>query len=233
MFLLSQKNNHFPDVNLADEDGLLAVGGDLSPARLLLAYALGIFPWYDEQSMILWWSPDPRCVLYTQEFHLPTSLKRKIKAKTFELRIDTAFNQVVAHCAVSPRPGQEGTWIVPAMREAYGKLHQLGFAHSIEVWADNRLCGGIYGVSLGKAFFGESMFYLVPDASKIAMYWLMELMKELDFKFLDCQQKSENVTRFGAREIPRQQFIAELNIALESETLRGSWQEKAALLVKD
>lgn len=224
MFLLPPDKPSFPPPDMADESGILAIGGDLSPERLLTAYALGIFPWYDQDSPILWWSPNPRCVLYPAEFHLPSSLRRVINSGQFEIRLDTAFSRVIEACANSPRPGQLGTWIVPPMRKAYTLLNTLGFAHSIEVWQDGELCGGLYGVSLGRAFFGESMFYTVPNASKVAMFYLISLLKEWDFHFLDCQQTSANVLRFGAKEISRKQFLHELHLALECETLRGSWR---------
>ncbi|SHN51040.1 leucyl/phenylalanyl-tRNA--protein transferase [Desulfovibrio litoralis] len=223
MFLLSRNTVDFPDPALADEDGILAVGGDLTPVRLLTAYSLGIFPWYNEDSPILWWHPDPRCVLFLNEFHLPKSLKKVINAGTFELRIDTAFEAVIKSCANSFRPNQEGTWLTQEMQQAYLHLHKLGFAHSIESWQNNKLCGGVYGVALGNIFFGESMFYKEPNASKIAFYGLVTLLKKLNFRLLDCQQRSENVLRFGAREISRQAFMQELSKNMLEETLRGNW----------
>jgi leucyl/phenylalanyl-tRNA--protein transferase len=212
----------FPRPELA-EDGLLAVGGDLSPERLLLAYSLGIFPWYDEGQPILWHSPDPRAVLPAAELHVPRRLERTLRAGRFRVTFDAAFAGVVDACAVAPRPGQRGTWITREMRRAYKRLHRAGYAHSAEAWLGDRLAGGIYGVSLGGAFFGESMFARVPDASKVALVTLVRAAARRGIGLLDCQVASEHMARFGARDWPRATFLAALGEALALPTRRGSW----------
>lgn len=171
----------FPDPEYADPDGLLAVGGDLSPMRLLNAYSNGIFPWYAEGSPILWWSTNPRLVLIPDEFHIPRSLRRVLNKGTFSFTMDTDFSAVINQCACCPRPEQDGTWIVDEMVEAYTALHELGYAHSVEAWQDGELVGGLYGVSLGSIFFGESMFYRVPDASKAAFAVFVEQVRKWGF----------------------------------------------------
>jgi leucyl/phenylalanyl-tRNA--protein transferase len=214
----------FPDPGLADPDGLLAVGGDLSPERLVRAYADGIFPWFSEETPILWWSPDPRMVLIPGEMHVPRSLRRTIRAGAFEVRTDTAFGEVIRRCADKERPGQDGTWITGKMVDAYERLHGLGFAHSIEAWRGGELAGGLYGVSLGAAFFGESMFADRPDASKVAFATSVEWLRDRGVELVDCQVDTEHLRRFGAREIPRSEFLARLRNALASPTLRGPWR---------
>lgn len=212
----------FPDPDLAEADGLLAVGGDLSPARLLLAYSIGVFPWFNEGDPILWWSPDPRCVVLRGEEHIPRSTLRKFKRGDFEIRFDTAFEAVMRACA-EPRAGQEGTWISEAMVEAYAALHQAGYAHSIEAWQKDRLVGGLYGVSLGAAFFGESMFTRVPDASKAAFAALCEKAWGWGFHFIDAQVPTEHLARLGARKVGRGEFRAWLRNAMEGTTQVGIW----------
>jgi len=214
----------FPDPELAEPDGLLAVGGDLSPDRLLRAYADGIFPWYSEETPILWWSPEPRMVLLPAEFHVPRSLRRSMRGGAFEVRADTAFGEVIRRCAGKDRPGQDGTWITPEMVLAYERLHALGFAHSFEAWEEGELTGGLYGVSLGAAFFGESMFADRPDASKVAFASSVEWLRGRGFELVDCQVDTEHLRRFGAREIPRAEFLARLRNALASPTVRGRWK---------
>jgi leucyl/phenylalanyl-tRNA--protein transferase len=214
----------FPDPELAEPDGLLAVGGDLSPDRLLRAYADGIFPWYSEETPILWWSPEPRMVLLPAEFHVPRSLRRTIRSGAFEARADTAFGEVIRRCADKDRPGQDGTWITPEMILAYERLHDLGFAHSFEAWEGGELAGGLYGVSLGAAFFGESMFADRPDASKVAFATSVEWLRGRGFELIDCQVDTEHLRRFGAREIPRAEFLARLRNAMSSATVRGKWK---------
>lgn len=213
----------FPDPEEADPDGLLAVGGDLSPQRLLTAYANGIFPWYAEGSPILWWSTNPRLVLLPDEFHIPRSLRRVLNRGVFTITLDAAFRRVIEGCAAMPRPEQDGTWIVEEMREAYILLHELGYAHSVEAWQDGELVGGAYGVSLGTGFFGESMFYLVPDASKAAFAMLVKQLKEWNFRFIDCQQTTRHLLRFGARELQRFRFMALLHEAMDMPTREGKW----------
>ena len=213
----------FPDPALAEPDGLLAVGGDLSPERLLAAYAAGIFPWFSRGNPILWWSPDPRLVLRPGWLHVPRSLERTLRRGRFLLRCDNAFGEVIRSCAEAPRPGQRGTWIVPRMIAAYRRLHALGLAHSFEAWEGNDLAGGLYGVSLGGAFFGESMFARSPDASKVAFVASVRWLSERGIDLVDCQVRTEHLARFGAREIPRPRFLADLESALQKPTLRGAW----------
>lgn len=214
----------FPPPHLA-EDGLLAVGGDLSAERLLLAYSAGIFPWYSEEDPLLWWSPDPRMVLYPEHFHISRSLRRVMKKGTFRFSLDTAFDQVIAACSETPRPGQDGTWIVPEMIAAYGDLHERGFAHSIECWdaESGALVGGLYGLSLGAAFFGESMFSWVPNASKATMATLSAVCAANELKLIDCQLPTPHLLSLGAREIPRAQYLEELQEAMGAATLQGPW----------
>jgi leucyl/phenylalanyl-tRNA--protein transferase len=213
----------FPDPRDAEPDGLLAVGGDLSPARLVAAYARGIFPWYSSDSPILWWSPDPRLVLEPGSLHVSRSLERTLRRRTYEVRADTAFERVIRRCAERERPDQRGTWITPEMIDAYVELHRLGFAHSFESWQDGELAGGLYGVSLGAAFFGESMFADRPDASKVAFVAAVRWLAARGVGLVDCQVTTEHLVRFGAREIPREEFLSRVEDALESPTLRGRW----------
>ena len=214
----------FPDPDRAEPDGLLAVGGDLSPERLLAAYATGIFPWYGAESPILWWSPDPRLVLDPGKLHLPRSLGRTIRRGRYRVTADLAFARVIARCAEQARPGQRGTWITPEMRAAYSRLHRLGFAHSFEAWEGEALAGGLYGVSLGAAFFGESMFADRPDASKVAFVKAVEWLASRGVNLIDCQVRTEHLLRFGAAELPRRTFLRRLEAALERPTLRGAWE---------
>lgn len=218
----------FPDPSEADPDGLLAVGGDLSPERLLAAYARGIFPWFDERSPILWWSPDPRLVLDPGALHVSRRLARTVRSGRFRVTADAAFEQVIRRCAVRPRRGQRGTWITRDMREAYVALHRLGFAHSFEAWEGEDLAGGLYGVSLGGAFFGESMFADRADASKVAFVRSVDWLRAHGIGLVDCQVRTEHLVSLGAREIPRPDFLARLAAALEARTLRGRWRLEAA-----
>lgn len=214
----------FPHPDLADEDGLLAVGGDLSPERLLLAYRHGIFPWYDETTPILWHSPDPRMVLEAGRIAVPRSLEKRLRRGDYALSLDTAFREVITACASVPRPGQDGTWIVPEMVEAYVELHRLGFAHSVEARRDGELLGGLYGVSLGGAFFGESMFAKGPDASKCAFVALVRQLPRWGIELVDCQVHTEHLDRFGAEEWPRGRYLAALSKALRKKDRRGPWR---------
>ncbi len=214
----------FPDPDFAEEDGLLAVGGDLSPARLLLAYGHGIFPWFNEGDPILWWSPDPRCVVLRGEEHIPRSTLRKLRRGDFEIRMDTAFEAVMRACAEAPREGQAGTWITASMVEAYAALHRAGYAHSVEAWQGGRLVGGVYGVSLGAAFFGESMFSGVPDASKAAFAALCAQAWAWGFAFIDAQVPTAHLARLGARNVSRDAFRRRLAEALEAPTRTGTWR---------
>ncbi|MFT3917620.1 MAG: leucyl/phenylalanyl-tRNA--protein transferase [Anaeromyxobacteraceae bacterium] len=213
----------FPDPSLAEPDGLLAVGGDLSPERLVAAYALGIFPWFSDGTPILWWSPDPRLVLLPPELHVPRSLARTLRRGTYTFTADRAFEEVMRRCAEVPRPGQDGTWITDGMVQAYVRLHRLGLAHSFEAWEGAALAGGLYGVSLGSAFFGESMFSARPDASKAAFVRSVEWLAARGVDLVDCQVRTDHLARFGARELPRPEFLERLAAALERPTLRGPW----------
>ena len=223
VYLLNPGDDDFPPVEESEPDGLLAVGGDLHPKRLLTAYSLGIFPWYSDGLPILWHSPDPRFVLKPAEIHVPRSLKKVIHRGTYEFRMDSAFDQVIAGCAEAERPGQRGTWITDEMREAYGELHRLGFAHSAESWRDGVLMGGLYGVALGSIFFGESMFSRAPDASKSAFAVLTARLRAWGFTLIDCQSHTEHLERFGAEFWPRAQFLAALRRGLDGPTRRGKW----------
>jgi leucyl/phenylalanyl-tRNA--protein transferase len=214
----------FPPPDYADPSGLLAVGGDLSCERLLEAYRLGIFPWYSDDQPILWWSPDPRLVLRLDEFKVSRSLRQTLKKDVFKVTFDRAFEEVIRGCASAPRQGQRGTWITKEMQEAYIELHGLGFAHSVETWWGEELAGGLYGVSLGKAFFGESMFHRRTDASKVALAVLVETLQTWGFHFIDAQMTTEHLLRFGAAEMPRRVFLKRLQSALRHPTKRGKWR---------
>ncbi len=211
----------FPSVENASKEGLVAIGGDLSPERLLLSYARGIFPWYSKNEPILWWSPDPRCILPLDGLIVPRRLQRKYKSNAFHCTINTDFASVIDHCACVPRPGQDGTWILPEMRQAYMRLHHLGFAHSVECWKGDALVGGVYGVALGKAFFGESMFHCMPDASKIALLYLVEQLQAHSFTLFDCQQETPHMLRMGAQSVSRRTFAVLLEKALQHEEAAG------------
>ncbi len=214
----------FPPPQAAGPDGLLAVGGDLEPERLLLAYSQGIFPWYDESLPILWHSPDPRMILLPRELHVSRSLARTLRRRTFALTLDAAFARVIQGCAETPRRGGEGTWITREMRAAYERLHALGFAHSAEAWCEGELAGGVYGVALGGCFFGESMFARRPDASKAALAILVRQLERWGFELFDCQLPTSHLARLGAREWPRSRFLRHLRRALARETRRGRWR---------
>ncbi len=214
----------FPPPDYADPSGLLAVGGDLSNERLLEAYRVGIFPWYSDDQPILWWSPDPRLILDLKDFKISRSLGKTLKKGVFQVTFDHAFEEVIQACAVVPREAQNGTWITAEMQEAYINLHGLGYAHSVETWFGGQLAGGLYGVSLGKCFFGESMFHLKTDASKVALATLVERLKRWDFHFIDSQMTTEHMVRLGAKELPRRIFLKRLQSALRHPTRRGRWR---------
>ncbi len=205
VFQLTEKIS-FPPPELAEENGLLAVGGDLSTKRLLLAYSKGIFPWYSAGEPILWWCPSPRLVIFPDEFKVPKRLARFIKQQKYEVTMDQAFQQVITACASAADRQEKGTWIDDDMIEAYSHLHEMGYAHSVECWMDDELVGGLYGIALGKIFFGESMFSRQSNASKIAFVSLAEKLMEKDFDLIDCQLKTEHLMQFGAREIPGAKF---------------------------
>ncbi len=210
---------NFPETSLAldDPDGLLAVGGDLSVPRLLEAYRRGIFPWYSENQPILWWSPSPRTILRPENLHLGRSNKKLLRQNPFTIRVDTAFHQVITHCSSINRPDQDGTWIMDETIEAYTALYAAGYAHSIEAWRDGNLVGGLYGVSLGKVFFGESMFSLESGASKVAFMHLVKTLKEWEYQLIDCQIHTDYLASFGAVEISRDTFELALREAVHQE----------------
>ena len=214
----------WPDVSKTAPDGILAFGGDLAPRRLIEAYRRGIFPWYSEGLPILWHSPDPRFVLVPSKLHVPKSLEKQIKRGHFEIRLDTAFEQVIDACARTRRPGQRGTWITREMRAAYVKMHSLGLAHSAEAWAEDTLVGGLYGVSLGGVFYGESMFAKAPDASKVAFVTLVRHLLDHGIELIDCQQETEHLARFGAEPWPRTRFVSTLSQLLAKPTYEGPWK---------
>ena len=214
----------FPHPSLADKSGLLAIGGDLNPHRLLLAYQFGIFPWYNQDEPILWWSPDPRCVLYPEELKVTKSMRNFMRKNTFRITLDQEFVKVIQACRLINRTGQSGTWITCDMEHAYIKLHKLGYAHSVEVWQNDQLVGGLYGIGLGKIFFGESMFSNLPNASKFGFIKFVQILKEMGFFLIDCQQDTSHLRSLGATTIPRESFLNALrkNIFLPSKI--GSWQ---------
>jgi len=212
---------YFPDVEhaLQEPDGLLAVGGDLQPERLLYAYRNGIFPWYGPDQPILWWSPDPRLLLYPEQLHVSHSLAKTLRQQRFRVTFDQAFDQVIQACA-APRPGQAGTWITPEMQTAYIEMHRLGHAHSVECWQQGRLVGGLYGLAMGRVFFGESMFSHMTDASKVGFVTLVRQLERWDYRLIDCQVYTGHLERLGARMIPRREFTR----LLEKETWQSANQ---------
>ncbi len=227
MFRLSANPSdlRFPPVDLSTPEGLLAVGGDLRPERLLEAYRHGIFPWYNDDQPILWWSPDPRTVLFPDKLHISRSLKRSLRPGLFSVSFDRCFHDVMQHCA-EPRPQypEGGTWITTEMFAAYGRLHELGYAHSVETWQGEHLVGGLYGVALGGAFFAESMFTRASDASKVALVSLVRQLQTWGFRLMDCQQSSSHILAFGAEAIPRHEFLDHLTVALALPDRRGRWK---------
>ena len=222
VFLLTDKIV-FPPPHLASGEGLLAIGGDLSRERLLLAYRMGIFPWFSDDEPILWWSPDPRLVLYPREIRISKTLKKIIRKGVFTVTVDSAFVRVINQCAQIRLENNQGTWIVEDMIDVYCKLHESGFAHSVEAWYQGELAGGLYGVSLGRCFFGESMFTRISNASNVALVTLVEYLNKLSFDMLDCQLTTKHLLRFGAREIPRPAFLKQLEESLKSPTKKGKW----------
>lgn len=219
----------FPPVTeaLAEPNGLLAAGADLSPARLLAAYRQGIFPWFSSGEPILWWSPDPRMVLFPSELKVSRSLAKTLRNADYQVRLDSAFDRVIHACAATPRPGQRGTWITPAMQAAYRLLHRLGYAHSVEIWRDGQLIGGLYGVALGRAFYGESMFSHARDASKIALAHLCRYLQSHNFGIIDCQMETAHLHSLGARPISRGEFVARLAALVAGGEPPGRWAANA------
>jgi leucyl/phenylalanyl-tRNA---protein transferase len=219
-------NSPFPAVNraLRSPNGLLAAGGDLSPERLLDAYSRGIFPWFSETDPILWWSPDPRMVLFPDELKISRSLAKTLRNKAYDVRVDTAFRSVIEACSQAPRKGQAGTWINPQMIGAYTRLHELGHVHSFETWIDGQLMGGLYGVAIGGVFFGESMFAWATDASKIAFVHLARQLQAWHFGMIDCQMSTPHLATLGAREVPRREFSARLAELVKLPDRIGTWR---------
>jgi len=214
----------FPPPSHANEDGVVAVGGDCSPQRLLAAYRRGIFPWPVEGFPLLWFSPDPRCVLAPTEVHVSRSLRKELRRTKLRITTDRAFQEVIDLCAAVARPGQTGTWITPQLRDGYVALHERGFAHSVEAWEGPRLVGGLYGVSLGVGFFGESMFARIANASKVAFVTFLAQLVRWEFQLVDCQVQTAHLQRFGAREVPRDEFLTQLAQVLRAPTRTGRWE---------
>jgi leucyl/phenylalanyl-tRNA--protein transferase len=214
----------FPPVDtaLTEPNGLLCTGADLAPESIIAAYTRGIFPWFSDGQPILWWSPDPRMVLFPDEFKISKSLAKTISRRPFEVRFDSAFSEVISACS-EPRREDGGTWIVPEMRVAYAALHARGIAHSIESWREGKLVGGLYGLALGRMFFGESMFARETDASKVALVALVEKLKRDGFELIDCQQETRHLASFGARPIPRLQFVQRLEELINSHQPKSAW----------
>ena len=222
---LSRHAFTFPDPRYAPDEGLLAYGGDLTSHRLLTAYKQGIFPWYSKDDPILWWSPNPRLLLYPENFKLRKSFRRVLRSGKFSVTFDKHFSEVITHCATVNREGQEASWIVADIIEAYTRLHEEGFAHSVEVHSDGKLVGGLYGIAYGKAFFGESMFSLVSDASKVAFKALSDVLGSRGYDFIDCQMKTNHMIGLGAQVVEREIFLDALALAIEKETDFGKWQD--------
>lgn len=220
-----RQGDEFPPVSMSRADGLLAAGGDLSVDLLVKAYSNGIFPWYDERTPILWYSPLNRCLFRPSEFKVSASLRQRLRKNQFRFTFDSDFEQVIHHCAYIKRKEDNGTWIIPGMIDAYIRLHREGYAHSVEVWNGQRLAGGLYGVSLGTAFFGESMFHLETDASKAALYYLCKELSAWNFLFIDAQLSTAHLLSLGAITIPRSQYLALLKEALRQPGRKGSWKQ--------
>jgi len=215
----------FPDPALADPEGALAIGGDLSPERLLLAYQMGIFPWFSPRDPIIWWSPDPRFILFPNEINISKSMRKLLRKGVFRITFDKCFQDVITSCQQIKRKGQYGTWITEDMKLSYCKLHELGYAHSVEVWEDTYLVGGLYGVSLGKSFFGESMFAKKSNASKAGFITLVQELIKRDFNLIDCQVYTEHLASLGAKEIPRDKFFSLLETSIAFPTYQGTWSD--------
>lgn len=215
----------FPSPEEATAEGILAIGGDLRPERLMLAYHQGIFPWYSDETPILWWSPNPRFVLYPDNLKVSKSMKQVLRKNQFKITFDTAFDQVITECQQMPRNDQDGTWITDELKEAYGELHRTGFAHSVEVWEDNELVGGLYGVSLGKVYFGESMFAKRSNASKAGFITLVQAMKKKGIQLIDCQVHTKHLESLGAQDISRKEYLRYLDVLLDFDSLQGSWSD--------
>ena len=223
MYWIPEDEIYFPDHNYADENGILALGGDLSPQRLTLAYRNGIFPWFNEEDPIIWWSPDPRFVLYPQDLKISKSMRKVLDKEEFQFTFDTDFGAVVQNCQEVKRKKQHGTWITNDMIEAYVKMHELGLAHSVEVWQNDELDGGLYGVSFGRCFFGESMFAKVSNASKAGFITFVQNLEKLGFDLIDCQTETAHLASLGADFISRAEFLKYLEKNNTKETWIGKW----------
>ncbi len=224
-FLLEKSNHIFPHPYLADKDGFIAVGGDLSPERLLAAYQVGIFPWYNDSTPILWFSTHPRLVLYPGNLKVSKSMKQLLRRDSFHITIDTVFEEVIDHCAKQKRINQDGTWITNELKSSFLQLHEMGYAHSIEVWEGDQLVGGLYGMALGKVFYGESMFALKSNASKYGFIKLVTLLEERSFNLIDCQQDTPHLRSFGAELIAQEDFFGKLKMNVLNEGYIGDWTD--------
>ncbi len=222
-WLSEDERYQFPHPDYANSEGILCCGGNLSPGMLLSAYSQGIFPWYNSDELIFWWSPDPRFVLMPGELHVSASMKKIIKKRLFMLSLDSAFDQVIEYCSKVYRPGQHGTWITRDMLLAYKELHRLGYAHSVEAWQDGQLAGGFYGIAIGSAFFGESMFSLKPDASKAAFIPFAWFLEEKGFTLIDSQVHTRHMETMGAKNISRRSYLELLDKAVKKQGFTGSW----------
>ncbi|MFK7937081.1 MAG: leucyl/phenylalanyl-tRNA--protein transferase [Saprospiraceae bacterium] len=226
VFYLSERSLAFPHPELANEDGVLAIGGDLSPERLLVAYENGIFPWFNPNDPILWWSPDPRFVLYPDKLKVAKSMRPYFNQNKYQVTYDTHFRDVISACQQTRRKrGGGGTWITDEMLEAYCKLHELGYAHSVEVWQGEELVGGLYGISLGKCFFGESMFMKAANASKFGFISLVRQLQQLDYWLIDCQQHTDHLASLGAEDMERMEFLKILKRNAQEVTMVGKWTD--------
>lgn len=224
MHFLNSNELSFPDPREGDDEGLIAIGGDLSPERLLFAYSIGLFPWFNDDEPILWWSPNPRFVLFPNDLKIAKSMRPYFNQQKFSVTFDTCFTEVISECSRINRRGQVGTWISIDIINAYTYLHQLGYAHSIEVWnKDKKLVGGLYGISLGKVFYGESMFALEPNASKFGFITLVQQLKKLGFQLIDCQQQTQHLGSLGAKAIEREEFMNLLQNLVREQTIVGNW----------
>ena len=213
----------FPPPELATEEGILAIGGDLRPERLMLAYHNGIFPWYSDETPILWWAPNPRFVLLPEKLKISKSMRQVLRKDTFQVTFDHDFEQVITECQQMPRADQDGTWITEELKEAYCELHRLGFAHSVEVWQNHKLVGGLYGVSIGKVYFGESMFAKVSNASKAGFITLVQEMTKRGIQLIDCQVHTNHLESLGAENISRKKYMEFLDVLLDFDSMNSSW----------
>lgn len=221
---LKESDLSFPHHSKAAPDGMLAIGGDLSVPRLLEAYKRGIFPWFNEDDPPLWWCPDPRCVIFPKEIKVSKTMRQLFTRQHFKVTYDQAFDVIIACCQNTKRKGQHDTWITVEFIKAYTELHKMGLVHSVEVWHEDKIVGGLYGVSLGRSFFGESMFSRMPNASKFALISLAQDLDRLGFDLIDCQMPTEHLFSMGAREIPREEFMQILEESIQKEGIAGSWE---------